>query len=105
MPLTGCQLCIAPRYLLPHSFGQGALLGEEGEVDDCDVPQLTGLPWVFDRATGKLQHFLADLQGNVATDADFKSDAENFEKNYARDVRFLHHHYYLMNLSLHLFFV
>ena len=22
VPLTGCQLCIAPRYLLPHSFGQ-----------------------------------------------------------------------------------
>ena len=22
VPLTGCQLCIAPRYLMPHSFGQ-----------------------------------------------------------------------------------
>ena len=92
VPLTGCQLCIAPRYLLPHSFGQEALLGEEGEVDDNDVLQLAGLPWVFDAATGELQHFLADLQGNVATDADFKSDAQNFEKNWARDVRFLHHH-------------
>ena len=92
VPLTGCQLCIAPRYLLPHSFGQEPLVGEEGEVDDSDAPQLAGLPWVFDTATGELQHFLADLQGNVATDADFKSDAQNFEKNWARDVRFLHHH-------------
>ena len=92
MPLTGCQLCIAPRYLLPHSFGQGALLGEEGDADDDDDAQLPGLPWVFDAATGELQHFLADLQGNVATDTDLLLDAQNFEKNWARDVRFLHHH-------------
>ena len=52
VPLTGCQLCIAPRYLLPHSFGQEALVGDEGEVDDSDVAQLAGLPWVFDAATG-----------------------------------------------------
>ena len=92
VPLTGCQLCIAPRYLLPHSFGQEALVGEEGEVDDSDVSQLPGLPWVFDAATGELQHFFANLQGDVATDADFKRDAQNFEKNWARDVRFLHCH-------------
>ena len=83
---------LRPRYLLPHSFGQEVLVGEEGEVEDSDDPQLPGLPCIFDTATGELQHFLADLQGNVATDADFKSDAQNFEKNWARDVRFLHHH-------------
>ena len=44
VPLTGCQLCIAPRYLLPHSFGQGALLGEEGNADNNDVSQLPGRP-------------------------------------------------------------
>ena len=76
MPLTGCQLCLAPRYLLPHSFGQEALVGEEGEVDDRDVSQLAGLPWVFDATNGELQHFLADLQGNMATNADFKRDAQ-----------------------------
>ena len=92
VPLTGCQLCIAPRYLLPHNVGQGALLGEEGDADDGDDAQLPGLPWVFEAATGELQHFLADLQGNVATDTNFKCDAQNFEKNWARDVRFLHHH-------------
>ena len=43
-------------------------------------------------ATGELQHFLSDLQGNVATDTDLLLDAQNFEKNWARDVRFLHHH-------------
>lgn len=32
------------------------------------------------------------MQGNVATPADFERDAQNFEKNWARDVRFLHHH-------------
>ena len=92
VPLTGCQLCIAPRYLLPHSFGLESLVGEEGEVDDSGVSQLAGLPWVFDAATGELQHFLADLQGNMATETDFKLDAQNFEKNWARDTRFLHHH-------------
>ena len=91
VPLTGCQLCIAPRYLLPHSFGQETLVGEEGEVDDSDVSPLAGLPWVFDTGTGELKHFLADLRGNVATDADLKRDARNFEMNWARDVRLLHH--------------
>ena len=92
VPLTGCQLCIAPRYLLPHSFGQNCLVGEEGEVDDNDVPPLTGLPWVFDGVTGELKHFLVDIRGNIATRADFEDDARNWERNFARDVRFLHHH-------------
>ena len=47
VPLTGCQLCTAPHYLLPHSFGEDYLIGEEGEVDDSDAPQLADLPWVF----------------------------------------------------------
>ena len=77
MPLTGCQLCIAPRYLFPYSFGQGALLSEEGDADDDDGAQLPGLPWVFDAATEELQHLLADLQGNVATATDLLLDAQN----------------------------
>ena len=92
VPLTGCQLCIAPHYLLPHSFGQNCVLGEEGEVDDSDAAQLPGLPWVFDGVTGKLQQFLADLQGNVATKDDFEDDAKNFETSFVRDVRFLSQH-------------
>ena len=92
MPLTGCQLCIAPRYLLPQGFGQEALVGEEGEVDATDDSQLAGPPWAFDAATGELQHCVAKLEGHVATDSDLKRDAQNFEKNWARDVRFLHHH-------------
>ena len=92
VPLTGCQLCIAPRYLFPQNFGQKDLLGEEGEVeDDNDGAPLPGLPWVFNN-TGELKHLLADLQGNVATDEDKLLDAQNFEQNYARDVRFLHNH-------------
>ena len=92
MTLTGCQLCIAPRYLFPQNFGQKALLGEEGDAEDDDDAQRLGLPWVFDGATGELQHFLADRQGTVATRAKLLLDAKNFEKNWARDVRFLHHH-------------
>ena len=93
VPLTGCQLCIAPHYLLPQCFGQEWRLGEEGEIEDGDdAVQLPGLPWVFDAATGELQHFLADLQGNVATTADFERDARVFEECFGRDVRFLHHH-------------
>ena len=61
VPLTGCQLCTAPRYLFPRSFGQGALPGEEGDADDNDGAQLPGLPWVFDVATGGLQHLLAEI--------------------------------------------
>ena len=45
VPLTGCQLCIAPHYLLPHSFGQDLALRDEGEANDSEVPQLAGLPW------------------------------------------------------------
>ena len=50
------------------------------------------MPWTFDNVTGKLQHFLADLQGNVATKDNFEHDAKNFEKSFARDVRFLSSH-------------
>ena len=92
VPLTGCQLCIAPRYLLPHSFGQEALVGEEGEVDDNDASHLAGLPWVLDAATGELQHFLTNHYGSVATRADLKRDGQSFEKNWARDVRFVYQH-------------
>ena len=53
---------------------------EEGEVDDNDVPPLAGLPLVFDDSTGELKHFLADVQGSIATCADFENDARNFEK-------------------------
>ena len=41
VPLTGCQVCIAPHYLLPHSFGQEYFLGEEGEVNDGDEARTT----------------------------------------------------------------
>ena len=41
----------------------------------CGVSQLVDLPWVVDVVIGGLQHVLADLQGNVATVADFKRDA------------------------------
>ena len=91
VPLTGCQLCIAPHYLLPHSFGQDFALGDEGEANDSDVPQLAGLPWVFNQVTGELQHFLTDLAGNVAQAADFQQDALVFERCFGLDVRFLHH--------------
>ena len=92
VPLTGCQLCIAPHYLLPHSFGQHFALGDEGEAEDNDDLKLAGLPWVFDPVTGELQHFLKDLSGNVAEAADFQKDAMVFEKCFGLDVRFLHHH-------------
>ena len=92
VPLTGCQLCIAPHYQLPHSFGLPCSLGEEGEVEDADAAELPGLPWVFDSASGELQHFLADIQGSIATAADFQRDACEFEKAFGLDVRFVHHH-------------
>ncbi len=92
LPMTGCQLCLAPHYLLPHSFGQECVLGDEGEVDSSDVSQLAGLPWVFNAQTGELQHFLTDLAGNVATPTDFEQDAVIFEKCFGLDVRFLHNH-------------
>ena len=92
MPLTGCQLCTAPHYLLPQSFGQEFLLGDEGDIADSDVIQLAGLPWVFDERSGELQHFLADLSGNMATTSDFHADAIVFEKCFGTDVRFLHQH-------------
>ena len=79
VPLTGCQLCIAPHYLLPHSFGQDFALGDEGEANDSDVSQLAGLPWGFNQVNGKLQHFLTDLGGNLAQAADFQLDALVFE--------------------------
>ena len=88
VPLTGCQLCIAPHYLLPHSFGMQAVLGEEGEVDVGDISQLPGLPWVFDDKSGELQHFLANLAGDLASKSDFEEDAIVFEKCFGRDVRF-----------------
>ena len=90
--LTGCQLCISPHYLLPHSFGQEPRLGEEGECDESDVLQLAGLPWVFDQASGELLHFMADLTGRQAVAQDFHQDAVVFEKCFGRDVRFLHNH-------------
>ena len=92
LPLTGCQLCIAPHYLLPQSFGQEFPFGDEGEADDSDVAQLAGPPWVFDEASGELQHFLADLTGSIAQAHDFRADAIVFERCFGRDVRFLHHH-------------
>ena len=92
VPLTACQLCIAPNYLLPHSFGQNLKLGDEGEIDDSDVEELPGLPWKFDPVTGELQHFFKDMRGNIAETADFQQDAVVFEKCFGLDVRFLHHH-------------
>ena len=61
VPLTGCQLCIAPHYMLPQSFGQNCVLGDEGEIEFPDLSQLLGLPWVFHERSGELQHFMADL--------------------------------------------
>ena len=43
VPLTGCQLCTAPHYLLPHSFGQECVVEEEGDVHDTDTAQLAEL--------------------------------------------------------------
>ena len=57
LPLTGCQLCNSPHYLLPHSFNQEFPLGEEGDIDDSDDAQIGGLPWVFDNVSGELKHF------------------------------------------------
>ena len=74
VPLTGCQLCTAPHYLLPQSFGQEFPLGDEGDIDDSDVVQLAGLPLVFDEFSVELQHFIADLSGSVATEIDFHAD-------------------------------
>ena len=90
VPLTGCQLCIAPAYLLPHSFGLHCELGDEGEIVDSNGLHLAGLPWVFDSETGELVHFLVDTIGRVAVKEDFDTDARAFEKRWARDVRFLH---------------
>ena len=90
VPLTGCQLCIAPAYLLPHSFGLHCELGDEGEIVDSNGLHLAGLPWVFDSETGELVHFLVDIIGRVAVKEDFDTDARAFEKCWARDVRFLH---------------
>ena len=92
VPLTGCQLCIAPHYLLPQSFGRDYAVVDEGDVDDTDAPQLPGLPLVFAGETGELQHFLAGPGGTIATKELLVQDAEIFEKNFARDVRFLSHH-------------
>ena len=77
--------------MLPQSFGQNPTVGEEGEVDDSDASQLAGLPYVFDE-TGELQHFLVNLQGHVATAADFQQDAEAYEKCMARNTRFIQNH-------------
>ena len=92
VPLTGCQLSIAPHYLRPQSFGQDFALGDEGEADDTDIPKLPGLPWVFKQGTGELLHFLTDMTGNVAEAADFQKDAIVFERCFGLDVRYLHHH-------------
>ena len=92
LPLTGCQLCNRPHYLLPHSFGQQCVLGPEGEVDVGDVSQLAGLPWVFDTSTGELKHFLVDVLDKPAVRGDFHADAIVFEKCFGLDVRFLHNH-------------
>lgn len=91
VPLTGCQLCIAPSYLLPHSFGQECLLSEEGEPEDSDATQLAGLPWVFDEANGELQHFVT-LTGDPAEKANYDQDARRWEQCFGRDTLFLHNH-------------
>ena len=78
--------------MLPHSFGQKCVLGPEGEADAGDVSQLAGLPWVFDAATGELEHFLVDMSGTLAVDGDFHADAIVFETCFGLDVRFLHNH-------------
>ena len=98
VPLTGCQLCIAPHYLLPQSFGLTRALGDEGEIPDDAVSMLPPLPpWSFDAKTGELQHF--DVVSGayyqhqrVATRSDFQSDAIVFETCFGLDVRFLDDH-------------
>ena len=92
VPLTGCQLCIAPHYLLPHSFGLPLQLGEEGDIHDVDSHKQLALPWMFDPVTGELRHFLANSSNDIATPAHFDADARVFEPCFSRDVRFLHHH-------------
>jgi len=87
VPLTDSQLCIAPHYLLPQSFGLPCSLGREGEVEDEDAAGLPGLPWVSDDARGELLHCLADLQGHMATGADLER-----ERCFGQGVRFLHQH-------------
>ncbi len=52
--LTGCQLCSAPHYLLPNSFGNRYPLGDKGEVPEGAFADLPDLPWEFDPATGEL---------------------------------------------------
>jgi hypothetical protein len=92
LPLTGCQLCNAPHYMLPQSFGQEFPVGDEGEVHDSDDTQLAGLPWRFNEASGELKDFVADISGGIAQASDFHADAVVFEQCFARDVRFLHCH-------------
>ena len=92
LPLTGCQLCNRPHYLLPHSFGQQCVLGSQGDVEHGDVSQLAGLPWVFDTSTGELSYFLVDVLDKPAARGDFHSDAIVFEQCFGLDVRFLHNH-------------
>ena len=99
LPLKGCQLCNAPYYLLHHSFCQEPQLGEEGECEESNVLQLTGLPWVFDEVTGELLHFIAEISGRQAEALDFHKDAVVFEKCFGRDVRFLHSHNHDHNCS------
>ena len=69
-------------YSIPHGRIAKNItsVGGLGEVDDSDVAQLPGLPWVFDEWSGELQHFLADLSGRVATADDFSADAAVFER-------------------------
>ena len=90
--MTSCQLCIAPHYLLPYSFGLPCSLGEEGDVEDHGAAELPGLPWQFNSTTGELVYFLANLKGEIASAAYFTADAKVFEECFGRDVRFLHHH-------------
>ena len=94
--LTGCQLCTAPHYLLPHSFGQRFDIGDEGETEDADELQLGPLPWRFDSVTGELQHFVTSskegCKEEVAQAFDFEQDAKVFEQCFGKDVRYLHHH-------------
>ena len=85
---TGCNANLAS----DTTAGQESLVGEEGGVDDSDVPQLADLPWVVDTSIGEFKYFLPGLQRNGSTPADFERDAQNFENNWARDVRLLLHH-------------
>ncbi len=91
IPLTGCQLCTSPQYLLPHSFGMQCCLGDEGNCVGGQ-PQLPWLPWEFDGRTGELLRFIASSDGDTAMTADFDRDAKMFEECFARDVRFLFCH-------------